>query len=614
MFRKKLKSNNLSAKANLGFASVVTLHFLLLSFQIFSSDEFFFTNVNNFIKSADVVSKSSNVFNLNADDEKWIEKTLASMPLYEKCTQIFMPAVFGNSLNQSSKEFKFALDLVKVHGIGGIVISTGNVEETASMISKLQKNANIPLLVSADFENGIGMRINATNLFPHNMAIGSTNNSNFAYQTGKATSIEALMLGVNLNFAPVADINNNPENPVINIRSYSENKNFVSEFCKSFVRGSLEGGVIATAKHFPGHGNTRVDSHNDLPVIRGSQEYLLNNEIKPFIDLIENNIQAIMIGHLNVPAFDNEKNLPASLSYNVVTKLLKEKLGFEGLIITDALNMKAVTNYFKPGEECVQAFKAGNDILLMPVDIRAGITAIYNALKSGEISEKRLNDSVRKILSAKRWLKLDKSKFKNIKNAPKRIRLQDHYHLSTTIAENSVTVVKMNDNLLPLDSTKYVKTLLINLSNRKAITDLHFSEIYNEQFPIYSGITLTSASVGSDYLFVNDIARDCEMIILAAYFSVRNDVNGKSLSDLQINFIDELLKLKKKVIIISFENPYILSLFPQAENYICTFSNSKVSQRAVLNLLNGSIQPKGRLPISIPKTEYRIGYKWKPNI
>jgi beta-N-acetylhexosaminidase len=614
MFRKKLISKNLSAKANFGFASVVTLHFLFMSFQIFKSDDPFIPNENSFIKSVDNMPISSNVFNLNAEDEKWIEKTLASMPLYEKCTQIFMPAVFGNSLNQSSNEFKFALDLVKVHGIGGIVISTGNVEETASMINELQKNANVPLLVSADFENGIGMRIKAANLFPHNMAIGSTNNSIFAYQTGKATATESLLLGVNLNFAPVADINNNPNNPVINIRSYSENKNFVSEFCKSFVRGSLEGGVIATAKHFPGHGNTRVDSHNDLPIIRGSKEYLFKNELKPFIDLIENNIQAIMIGHLNVPAFDKEKNLPASLSYNIVTKLLKEKLGFEGLIITDALNMKAVTNFFKPGEECVQAFKAGNDILLMPVDIRAGITAIYNAVQSGEISEKRLNDSVRKILSAKRWLKLDKSKFKNIKSIPKRIRLQDHYHLSTIIAENSVTVVKINDSLLPLDSTKYMKTLLINISNRNSITDHHFNKIYNEQFPIYSGITLTSASVGTDYLFATDIARDCDMIILAAYFSVRNDINGKSLSDLQINFIDELLKLNKKVIIISFENPYILSLFPEAENYICTFSNSKASQRAALNLLNGSIQPKGRLPISIPKTEYKIGYKWKQNI
>ena len=184
------------------------------------------------------------------------------------------------------------------------------------------------------------------------------------------------------------------------------------------LKVSIDGGVIATAKHFPGHGNTRVDSHNDLPVISGSKNYLFENELNPFIELIENGVQAIMIGHLNVPAFDTKKDLPASLSYNIVTKLLKEKLGFEGLIITDALDMKAVTNYFSDGEACVQAFKAGNDILLMPPDIKEGITAIYDAVKSGEISESRLNESVRKILSAKRWLKLKKENFANNKKYP----------------------------------------------------------------------------------------------------------------------------------------------------------------------------------------------------
>ena len=273
----------------------------------------------------------------------WVENTLESMTIYDKCAQLFMPAAIGKSLNQSSKEFKNVLDLVQIHGIGGIVISTGNVEETASMINELQRNSKIPLLVGADFENGIGMRMNASNTFPHSMAVGSTYNSDFAYQTGKATAIEALMLGVNFNFAPVADINNNPENPVINLRSYSEDKDLVTDFCKAYVKGSIEGGVIAAAKHFPGHGNTKIDSHNDLPVINGSEEYLFENELKPFIELIQNNVQSIMIGHLNVPAFEPNKDLPASLSYNIITKLLKEKLGFKGLIITDALDMKAVT-------------------------------------------------------------------------------------------------------------------------------------------------------------------------------------------------------------------------------------------------------------------------------
>ena len=604
-------NNSISAKTNFGFVSVVALHFLFLFLQFSSSDITPSTDIDN--KPLDNISKSESVFNLTSEDEAWVENTLQSMTIYDKCAQIFMPAVFGKSLDQSSKEFKAALEFVQIHGIGGIVISTGNVEETASMINELQKNSKIPLLVGADFENGIGMRMNASNTFPHSMAVGSTSNLDFAYQTGKATAIEALMLGVNFNFAPVADINDNPANPVINLRSYSENKIMVRDFCKAYVEGSIEGGVIASAKHFPGHGNTRVDSHTDLPVIYGSKEYLYENELKPFIDLIEANVQSIMIGHLNVPAFEPNKDLPASLSYNIITKLLKEKLEFKGLIITDALDMKAVTNYYSTREACVKAFKAGNDILLMPSSVRDGISAIYDAVVKRDISEDRLNESVRKILSAKRWLKLDRTKFLNKNNLPKRIRMEEHYQLSKMIAEKSVTVVKMNNKLIPLDSTKYKKTFIVNITNRRIISDPHFNEAYKENFSLYSSNTLTSNSAKTDYQFALDVAKDCEMIIVASYFYIRNDVNGKALSDTQLNFIENLLALKKDVIIISFENPYILSLFPQAENYICTFSNSKASQRAVLNLLNGSIEPRGRLPVSIPNTEYQLGFKWVPN-
>lgn len=602
--------NNLSAKTNFGFVSFVALHFIFLFLQFEQSNIIPGSQAED--TQSDNSSKSEKVFNLTSEDEEWVTKTLESMTLYDKCAQIFMPAVFGKCLDQSSKEYKFALEMVQVHGIGGIVVSTGNVEETASMINELQNNSKIPLLVGADFENGLGMRMNATNTFPHSMAVGSTNKTEFAYQTGKAIAIEALLLGVNFNFAPVADINNNPENPVINLRSYSEDKNLVTEFCKAYVKGSIEGGVIASAKHFPGHGNTQIDSHNDLPVIGGTKNYLYENELKPFIELIGNNIHSIMIGHLNVPAFEPNTDLPASLSYNIITKLLKEKLGFNGLIITDALDMKAVTKFYSNSEACIKAFKAGNDILLMPPSIRDGITTIYETVKKGEITESRLNESVRKILSAKRWLKLDKEKFAN-KNLPRRIRIEEHYKLSNSIAEESIVAFNIDEKFIPLDSTKYTKTLLVDITNRKTINDPHFSEIYSKNFSRYSSVTLTNESNNNDYQFTLDIAKDCEMIVIASYFYTRNDINGKSLSDAQIKFIEKLLSFNKNVILISFENPYILSNFPNIKNYICTFSNSKASQRAALNFLNGSIESKGKLPVTIPYTDYRIGYSWKPN-
>ena len=613
MFRKELMKNSLSAKTNFGFLSLIVFQFLVLFLPEINSDANSFLREENKTFLKNKVSKSTNIFDLTDEDKKLVEETLASMPLYEKCAQIFMPAVLGNSLNQSSKEFKSTLDLVKNHGIGGIVISTGDIDETVSVINELQKKSTIPLLVAADFENGIGMRMNSSNSFPHAMAVGSSDETDFAFQIGKATAIEALMLGVNINFAPVADVNNNPGNPVINLRSYSEDKNIVSNFCNSFIEGSIEGGVIPTAKHFPGHGNTHIDSHNDLPVIYGSDESLFSNELIPFIELINNNLPAIMVGHLNVPAFDNQKNLPASLSYNIVTKLLKEKLKFKGLIITDALDMRAVTNYFSNGDACVKAFIAGNDILLMPSNIADGITAIYDAVKSGRISETRLNESIRKILSAKKWLKLNKDNFSQKKTNLKRIRIEQHYKLSKIVAEKSVAIVKLRNDLLPIDSTKYIKTFLIDITNRTVMQNSHFSELYKNNFSMHSQKVLTNSSKISDYKYALEIAKECELIVLASYFYIRNDINGKSLSDLQLNFIRDLLTLNKKVLIITFENPYILSLFPNAENYICTFSNSETSQRAAIKLLKGSIKSNGKLPITIPNTDFKIGYKWRSN-
>lgn len=551
------------------------------------------------------------VFELGDEDIKWIDNTINSMPLYEKCAQVFMPAVFENNLDTASLEFKNTLDLVRNHGIGGIVISLGGVEETATMINELQKNAKIPLLVSADFENGVGMRISGTNVFPHNMAIAATDNPEYAYEIGKAIAIEAKMLGININFAPVADINNNAENPVINLRSFSEDKDIVSKYCSEFIDGSISEDIIATAKHFPGHGNTKIDSHKDLPVIFGSQKFLFENELFPFIKLINDGVQAIMIGHLSVPAFEPEKELPSSISYNIITKLLKEQLGFKGLIITDALDMKAVTNYFTSAEAAVKAFKAGNDILLMPPDIKIGIQALYNAVKSGEITEERLNESIRKILAAKRWLKLYQHKNETDKNLITQMQFPQHIQLSKDIAEKSVTIIKMDPSLYPLEPNNFSKIFIINITNRYSSVDTFFNQIVKEKFHPIKETYLSPQSKISDYTSAINEARESDLVFIASYYSVRTNDNGDLIPHDQLKFIKNILNLNKKIIFISFVNPYILSLFPKTENYICTYSDVPVSQQAALDLLLGSIKPQGTLPISIPSSEYTLGYKWK---
>jgi beta-N-acetylhexosaminidase len=250
----------------------------------------------------------------------------------------------------------------------------------------------------------------------------------------------------------------------------------------------------------------------------------------------------------------------------------------------------------------------------MPPSIRDGITVIYEAVKSGKITEDRLDESVRKILTLKRWLKLDAKNYKQKIDIPKRIRLEEHYQLSKTIAKNSVTIVKADKELIPIDSSKYLKTFIIDITNRKNIKDTHFSQIVHESFSIYSHTILTNESKASDYKFALDIAKDSDFIIVPAYFYIRSGASGKTVSDIQYKFFGDLFALGKKVLIISFESPYLLSNFPDADNYICTYSDSKASQRAVLNVLNGTFVAKGKLPVSIPNTKFNVGYSWNADI
>lgn len=604
--------NNLLAKTNFGFTSIVVIHFLYLFFfskALFAPDLFYKKNSSDEMNNTSITKVG--VFELHNEDVLWIDSVLNSLPLYEKCAQVFMPAVFGSNLNLNSREFQNTLELVRDHGIGGIIISTGNVDETAAMINELQKNAAIPLLVGADFENGIGMRINGMNTFPHNMAIGAADDEDFAYQIGKATALESTLLGVNMNFAPVADINNNPENPVINLRSFSEDKNIVTDYCLAHAEGSKELRVIPTAKHFPGHGNTKIDSHKDLPVINGSRDYLLDNEIVPFKELIDDDIPAIMIGHLNVPAFEKEKNLPATLSNNIITKLLKEELGFKGLIITDALDMKAITNYYSDDEAVIKAFIAGNDILLMPPDIKAGIKALYEAVKSGKISEQRLNESVKKILAAKRWAKIHLHRTRNLNQIKERILIPAHKKLAEKIANASVTVIKMQKDIIPISSNKSSFPAVINITNRNRYSNFVFSDLLKQNFINTKSFDINSRSKKIDYNKTFSEIEKSDLIIIASYFTVRTNGNNGMLDDVQINFLKKILSLNKKIIFISFENPYILSLFNETKNFICTFSDTEASQQAAFNWLTGKINAKGKLPVSIPNTNYKVGFNFQ---
>ncbi|RPI66853.1 MAG: glycoside hydrolase family 3 protein, partial [Ignavibacteriales bacterium] len=381
------------------------------------------------IKNETAKSIYPSVFELTDEDKLWIEDQLNNLTLREKAAQmvtVLVPAY--TSMN--SKEYEKVLGYVEDLKVGGIIFSRNNLQTQVLLTNKFQDVSDIPLLISADFETGPGMRISDAIEFPSNMALAAAGDIDLVYQMGKIISEETAALGVHQNFAPVADINNNHLNPVINVRSFSDDKEIVSRYVSAFILGSKQSRVMTTVKHFPGHGRTNIDSHLDLPTLNIDHLNLANNELVPFIQAIRSGVQSVMIGHIEVPALETSPGVPATLSYRIVTDLLQNELGFDGLIITDAMDMSAVTNFYEDDEAAVMAVNAGNDIILMPRNPEKVVNAIVEAVEDGKISFDRIDLSVRKILSAKKWLKLDENRFVDYVNAEKVIKENKHYLLA----------------------------------------------------------------------------------------------------------------------------------------------------------------------------------------
>lgn len=548
------------------------------------------------------------VFDLSASDKHWIEEELSKLILREKCAQMVMPWVLGEYLPDDSIEFSRLTKLVKDEKVGGLIFFKGNILNEAMLINKMQKLADVPLLVASDFERGLAMRLTDAIEFPYNMAVAATGNPHYAYLMGKDISDECRALGVYQNYAPVADINNNPDNPIINIRSYSEDKKIVSEFCDAFIKGAEEENILTTAKHFPGHGDTKIDSHQELPVIDGDCVELMNNELFPFINSIQSGVHCIMVGHLNVPAFDSTKNLPATLSKPIITGLLKNKLGFDGLIATDAMNMSAVTKYFSAGEATVKAVEAGIDLILMPPDEEVAINAIYNAVKSGEISEDRIDFSVRKILAAKKWLKLNEWRSIKLDELGKIINSKSHLRLAEEIAEKSITLVKNDKKIIPVDASKIHRAACITITDdMETDSDLLFQKLADENFDKVYKIVLNKKSRPKDYARAYQIAKLSNLILLPSFVKVKAYQGTVKLSKRNTDFINKVIRLRTPSILISFGNPYLLSLFPKAKTYLCAYGDPPVSQSAMMKAILGEINISGKLPISIPNSNFKIG-------
>jgi beta-N-acetylhexosaminidase len=533
------------------------------------------------------------------------------MSLREKLGQMLMVECVGRFAPANSADREKILAEVQCNHVGGIIIATARgplgivrsqLFPTAILINELQRLARIPLLVGADFESGTRMRIDEGTPFPSAMAIGATGDPELAYQAGRITALEARAAGVNWIFAPDADLNNNPDNPIINVRSFGEDPHRVSDFVAEFVRGVEDHGALATAKHFPGHGNVTVDSHLALPTVEGGSAALKKNELVPFRAAIDAGVSSIMPGHLAVPALESARGTPATLSRAILTGLLRDEMKFTGLIVTDALDMGGVTSLYPPGEIAVRAVRAGVDVLLMPPAPAATLARLEAAVNSGRIPEKRIDASVRRILSAKARLGLHRSRAIDVAKLGHNFARPEYLAQSQAIADRGVTLLRdaRRPRLVPLDSTPPLRVLLVALS---ADSDACPAEAFESEIrPRVDSLTVLRAD--ARFSRVDQLrlppAATYDVAIAALFVRVADRKGNVGFPDDQRIFVSDLLATGKPAAIASFGSPYLIERLPDAPTWLATFATNDVAQRAAARALFGEISIGGQIPVTVP--------------
>ena len=552
-----------------------------------------------------------------AGQPSWAEYTLNELTLREKAGQLIMPWVLGDFAPEGSASHDRIAQYVEEQGVGGVIMSVGTPTDVAAKLNDLQRHARIPLLVAADLETGAGFRMRgAVHLpgridlggatdFPPLMAVGATGDTSLAYEMGRITAIEARAIGVHVPFAPVLDVNNNPDNPIINVRSFGADPQEVSRMGISFMQGIQDHGAIATGKHFPGHGDTDTDSHQALPVIRHDRIRMDSVELHPFQEAVDAGIGGIMTAHISVSSLNGGLLEPSTLSSAVLTGLLREDMGFDGLIFTDAMDMSAIARTYRAGEAAVRAIEAGADVILMPPSVEQAIDGIVEAVNSERLSEARIDESVMRILEAKQNLKLDTDRFVAIDNLGSLVGIPAHTSVADIIAERSITLLKNDRDLLPLLGTRSASVMSVTFRRESdLLAGRYFNTALRQTYPRLSTVTLNADSDDSEYASVLRRASRQALVVVGTYSSYAGVVNGQ---DDVSEFINQLSRLGVPHIVVSFGNPYLISGFPDTQAYMLAWSGSEASQRAAARALFGGFAIAGEAPTSIPPL-FEIGH------
>ena len=555
---------------------------------------------------------------LSAEDPgRWVESTLKEMSVEEKVGQLLFTTYHGSFTPMDSAAYAQMMhDVEELHVGGFINVTQGSplgflksqAYPSAVLSNQLQAKSKLPLLIGADFERGTAMRLDEGTSFPTAMAVAAAGNPKDAYTMGKITVLEARAAGIQWIYAPDADVNSNPGNPIINTRSFGENPDRVSEFVTEFIRGVQENGGLATAKHFPGHGDTTADSHIDLPVVTADRGRLEKLELVPFRAAIAAGVGSIMTGHLNVPALEPDPNTPATLSSRVLTDLLRKQLGFQGLVVTDAMDMGGITVRYAPGDAAVRAFLAGADALLMPPVPDAAYEALLSAVHSGQISQERLDASVRRILEAKARLGLQKNRLVDIAAMNEKFGLVAWQAESQEISDRGITLLRDTPHRLPLDGTKPARALLVCLyADPEPYPGEDLERELRRRFDSVTTVRADTKFAKAENLKLPG-PDSYDVAILALFVRVSDRKGDVDVPADQFPLIQQIYKTGKPVISVGLGSPYLIERFPQAETWLSVFGISDVAQISVARALFGEIPIRGRLPVTIPGVDLKAGY------
>jgi beta-N-acetylhexosaminidase len=573
---------------------------------------------------------------LTGRETQWVKRTLAALTLDEKIGQMFFADGNAIFLNRESEAYKQLVRHITENEVGGVLWFRSDVWATAIMTNRLQQMSRLPLLVASDLEMGLGMRLDDTPWWPPNMAVAATGDENYARLQGKFTALQSRAIGINWLFAPVVDVNNNPENPVINVRSYGEDPRDVAKFASAFVEGAQGAGALACAKHFPGHGDTATDSHIGLPVVDANKQRLDQVELVPFREVIRRGIGSVMSAHIALPKVDPEPaarvrelsdeermkseflsvtevaavrvTRPATLSPKIVNGILREEMNFGGLIVTDAMNMAGVAARYDAATSSVLAVKAGVDVIEKCPDIDAGIRGLKEAVARGEISEARINASVARILHAKAALGLIDRRTVAIDDVDRIVSDPQMLAVAEEIAARSLTLVRDENKLLPLKRDNRPPRLLnVTFTDDDAAFNTQpFVNELSARGMLAGSVTLDGRADVADVarllkrLDENGSANKFDAVLFSIVVRARSGKGSVALPPVGVRLAEELQKRTWPLVVISFGNPYLLAAVPDVKTYLAAYSPFPFSQRAAARALAGEIGITGKLPVSLP--------------